>query len=145
MYRPLNTGFFLVFLTSFALCASAGPQAFLKYDNVKILQALDETNKDLKQKKMIRKVNQAWMDFLDESPAVLLKKNSDYRIDQKCVVEFDLDNEGSVNFDSIKILKKSHDNSAFALKALEFLRTSEMNFKKTDDDPAKITFKYWAF
>lgn len=104
----------------------------------------------LKNVKMQRKaknvLNQDWFDYLGENEEILRKPGKEYKVDQKLVIQFNMNEENDINFDSLKITKDKKNNIPYNLKALEFLRKNadKLQVKKADK-PVIAKFIYLSF
>jgi len=114
---------------------AAKPRAEIRFKNTKV------------DGKFLNQINREWFRYLEENPTALLKKGKKYKIDQKCIYEFSLDEKNFLELESLKIFKqKNKDNFDFNLAAIDFLKRYYLELKQKDQKkPMRIEFLYYAF
>jgi hypothetical protein len=128
--------FFIILLTLlFFIIPAYGyyPSGVVKLHNAKI------------QKSNSEKLGDQWLEFLDEKPEILKSKTKNFKEDQYCKFSAQLNNDGQIILDSLKLLKHKN-NFQYNLRAIEFLRANNPKFKIKDFKKLiEIEFKYFAF
>jgi len=127
---------FLLILTLFLFIIPAYsyyPSGVFKVHNAKIM------------KSNIERIGNQWLQFLDEKPEILKSKTKNFKEDQYCKFSAQLNEDGQINLDSLKLLKHK-SNFQYNLRAIEFLRANNPKFKIKDPKKLiEIEFKYYAF
>lgn len=141
--RAVPLFFFVLFMFNSSLYAMTIKTYEIKFHNVSV--------KNLEPKDL----NLKWKFFLLDNDKILFNQPTDkYRHDQHCTYSFDIDENGRVIESSIKLIEHKA-NSAFNLKAFEFLKDFDVelkaakekklkNFKDTGLSP-RVDFNYLAF
>jgi len=128
--------FFIILLTLlFFIIPAYGyyPSGVIKLHNAKILKS----NSD--------RLGSQWLHFLDEKPEILKSKTKNFKEDQYCKFSAQLNEDGQINLDSLKLLKHKN-NFLYNLRAIEFLRANSFKFQiKNPKKLMEIEFKYFAF
>jgi len=82
-------------------------------------------------------LNLKWKFFLLDNDQILYNQPTDkYRHDQRCSYSFDIDEDGRVIESSIKLIEHKA-NSAFNLKAFEFLKDFDFELKAAKENKLK--------
>lgn len=93
----------------------------------------------------IEKLNKKWFEFIYEYPEVLTPAGKKYKVDQYCSFSLELDTNGNIMANSIKLLKHKQ-NFKYNLKAIQFLKETEVVFTKVDaTKPVELEMIYESF
>ncbi len=93
----------------------------------------------------IEKLNKKWFEFIYEYPEVLTPEGKKYKVDQYCSFSLELNSNGNIMIDSIKLLKHKQ-NFKYNLKAIQFLKETELTFSKIDaTKPVELEMIYESF
>jgi hypothetical protein len=138
----------LVSLSAYILCVYSAlanvPSAYVKSHNISPLPQSIKTKLVPGQASL----NKEWTRFLKDNQDVLRKKSNDPqspKTDQFCSFIVQLDPDGSINIDSLK-LAKHKKNYAYNLKVIEFLRNTSIQFTaKNPNKPMQLDFIYLSF
>lgn len=91
------------------------------------------------------KLDKLWFDYISDYPKILQKKGKDYKVDQYCSFSVEVNEDGKLNLNSIKLLKHKK-NLDYNLKAIQFLREHEIQLAKRDaGKQIKLDFIYHSF
>jgi hypothetical protein len=91
------------------------------------------------------KLDKQWFDYIYEYPEVLTPEGKKYKVDHYCSYSLELDTEGKILIDSIKLLKHKQ-NFKYNLKAIQFLRENPLVLHKANPDkPVELEFIYESF
>ncbi len=129
----LRISFLLLLFLCFNAVQAIYPSGIVKIHNAKLKANSAE------------KLGKQWFDFIYEYPEILTPEGKKYKVDQYCSYSLELDADGKVIIDSIKLLKHKK-NFKYNLKAIQFLRETELVFTKINPDkPVELEFIYESF
>ncbi len=91
------------------------------------------------------KLDKQWFDYIYEHTEVLIPEGKKYKVDQYCSYSLELDADGKILIDSIKLLKHKQ-NFKYNLKAIQFLRENPLVLRRVNaDKPVELEFIYESF
>ncbi len=124
----------MILLLCFNSVQAIYPSGKVKIHNAKLKSIIKE------------KLDKQWFEFIYEYPEILTPEGKKYKVDQYCSFSFNLDSEGHIIIDSIKLLKHKQ-NFKYNLKAIQFLKETPLTFAKGKDasKPVEVELIYESF
>lgn len=136
-------GNLILFTLTFSLGLIFMPLAFAGYPSTKI--NFKNISVDKKKRQFFEN---KWLRFISDHPEALVSPGKKYKDDQECKFNFELDSEGQIDINSLKLLReeKQEINFAYNLKAIEFLKQVPITLTQNNSFKSnQIELVYFAF